>query len=125
MMGFSLFRALTAAVFAVGIHAVDNGLARTPQMGWNNWNAFGCDVSESLLLETAQKIVDYGLRDLGYYYIVLDDCWSSERNAAGELEHDPVRFPNGMKYVADKLHAMDLGFGMYSDAGVLTCAGYR
>jgi alpha-galactosidase len=112
MMGFSLFHALTAAVFAVGIHAVDNGLARTPQMGWNNWNAFGCDVSESLLLETA-------------HYIVLDDCWSSERNAAGELEHDPVRFPNGMKYVADKLHAMDLGFGMYSDAGVLTCAGYR
>lgn len=53
-----------------------NGLNLVPQMGWNNWNAFHCDVNESLLLTTAQDMVDYGLRDLGYNYIVLDDCWA-------------------------------------------------
>lgn len=53
-----------------------NGLNLVPQMGWDNWNAFGCDVNESLLLTTAQDMIDYGLRDLGYNYIILDDCWS-------------------------------------------------
>lgn len=53
-----------------------NGLNLVPQMGWDNWNAFGCDVNESLLIDTAQDMINYGLRDLGYNYIVLDDCWS-------------------------------------------------
>lgn len=66
-----------------------NGLNLVPQMGWNNWNAFHCDVNESLLLTTAQDMVDYGLRDLGYNYIVLDDCWSVARNSSGYL------IPNG------------------------------
>lgn len=57
-----------------------NGLNLVPQMGWNNWNAFHCDVNESLLLTTAQDMVDYGLRDLGYNHIVLDDCWAVGRN---------------------------------------------
>ncbi|CRJ85982.1 hypothetical protein BN1723_000049 [Verticillium longisporum] len=56
------------------VSALNNGLARTPQMGWNNWNALGCDVSEALLLDTSRKLVDLGLRDLGYNYVVLDDC---------------------------------------------------
>lgn len=101
-----------------------NGLNLVPQMGWDNWNAFACDVSEKLLLETAQKFVDYGLRDLGYNYIVLDDCWSIGRNASGYLVHNPDQFPHGMKYIADQLHSMGLKFGMYSSAGILTCGLY-
>jgi alpha-galactosidase len=62
-----------------------NGLNLVPQMGWNNWNAFQCNVNESLLLRTAQDMVDYGLRDLGYNYVVLDDCWSIGRNESGYL----------------------------------------
>jgi alpha-galactosidase len=62
-----------------------NGLNLVPQMGWNNWNAFHCDVNESLLLSTAQQMVDLGLRDLGYNYVVMDDCWSIGRNSSGYL----------------------------------------
>ena len=62
-----------------------NGLNLSPQMGWDNWNAFQCNVNESLLLNTARAMVDYGLRDLGYNYIVLDDCWSIGRNSTGYL----------------------------------------
>ena len=90
----------------------------------DNWNAFGCDVSEELLLGTARKIVDYGLRDLGYYYVVLDDCWSAGRSENGTLLANTTKFPNGMKHVGDQLHDMGLGFGMYSSAGLHTCAHY-
>jgi len=90
----------------------------------DDWNAFGCDVSENLLLSTAQKIVDYGLRDLGYHYIILDDCWSAGRDANGSLVANSTKFPSGMKAVGDALHAMGLGFGMYSSAGVYTCGQY-
>jgi alpha-galactosidase len=62
-----------------------NGLNLVPQMGWNNWNAFQCEVNETLLLDTARKMVSLGLRDAGYNYIVLDDCWSIGRNSSGYL----------------------------------------
>jgi alpha-galactosidase len=92
----------------------------------DNWNAFGCDVSGELLLQTAELIVDYGLKDLGYHYVILDDCWSIGRNASNNnsLVANPKKFPNGMAAVADNLHALGLGFGMYSDAGKYTCGGY-
>ena len=92
--------------------------------GQDNWNAFACDVTEELLLGTAQKIVDYGLRDLGYYYVVLDDCWSAGRTENGSLLANSTKFPNGMKHVGDQLHDMGLRFGMYSSAGLHTCAHY-
>lgn len=101
-----------------------NGLNLVPQMGWDNWNAYGCDVDEELLLTTAQAMVDYGLRDLGYNYVVLDDCWSEGRNSSGYLVANTKTFPHGMKYVADKIHGMGLKFGMYSSAGLFTCAKY-
>ena len=96
----------------------------TPQMGWDNWNAFGCSVSEQLLLNTASKIVSYGLRDAGYHYVVLDDCWSAGRNSSGFLQPNTTKFPHGMAYIADQLHNMGLGYGMYSDAGSYTCGRY-
>jgi alpha-galactosidase len=71
-------------------------------------------------------IVDYGLKDLGYHYVILDDCWSVGRNASDNnaLIPDPQKFPNGIKAVADSIHALGLGFGMYSSAGKYTCGGY-
>jgi len=126
MAYIKLYLAVSAALFASRAEAVDNGLAITPQMGWDNWNALGCDVSEDLLTQTAQLIVDYGLKDLGYHYVILDDCWSVGRNASNNncLIADPEKFPRGMAAVADDIHALGLGFGMYSDAGRYTCGKY-
>ncbi|KAL9087956.1 MAG: hypothetical protein Q9159_003398 [Coniocarpon cinnabarinum] len=101
-----------------------NGLNLVPQMGWDNWNAFGCSINESLVLNTAQTMVDYGLRDLGYNYVVIDDCWSEGRNSSGYLVANTQTFPHGMGYVADQLHSMGMKLGMYSSAGIYTCGKY-
>jgi len=94
-------------------------------MGFNNWNAFGCDVNEALIEETADILVSSGLAGLGYEYVNIDDCWSArERGADGRLVPDPVKFPNGIAGVADYVHARGLKLGIYGDAGTRTCAGY-
>lgn len=98
-------------------------VAKTPPMGFNTWNTFGNDIHEDLIKETADAMVDHGLAELGYAYLVIDDCWSErERNAKGELVADPQKFPNGMKAVSDYVHSKGLKFGMYSCAGTRTCA---
>lgn len=84
-----------------------NGLNLVPQMGWDNWNAFGCSVNESLLLTTAQDMIDYGLRDLGYNYIVLDDCWSVGRNESGYLVAD-CRCLYGLSWLASANYYISL-----------------
>lgn len=100
-------------------------LAKTPPMGWNSWNTFGADISEQLIMEIADAMVEKGYRDAGYEYVVIDDCWSlKERDASGRLVADPAKFPHGMKYLADYIHGKGLKFGMYSCAGTHTCAGY-
>ena len=87
-------------------------LAKTPPMGWNSWNTFGADISEKLILETADAMVEKGYRDAGYEYLVIDDCWSlKERDAEGRLVPDPEKFPHGMKYVADYVHSKGLRLG--------------
>ena len=100
-------------------------IAMTPPMGWNSWNTFGTNISDALILEMADAMVDKGYRDAGYTYLVIDDCWSKrQRGERGELVPDPEKFPNGMKAVADYVHSRGLKFGMYSCAGVMTCGGY-
>lgn len=100
-------------------------LANRPPMGWNSWNTFGKDINEKLIVETADIMVEKGYKDAGYEYVVIDDCWAlKERDKDGRLVPDPEKFPNGMKYIADYVHSKGLKFGMYSCAGVLTCAGY-
>lgn len=98
-------------------------LARTPPMGWNSWNKFGCDVSEKLIKEIADAMVTSGLKDAGYQYVVIDDCWQVARGRDGTIVADPERFPSGMKALADYVHAKGLKFGLYSDAGSKTCQG--
>jgi alpha-galactosidase len=100
------------------------GLALTPPMGWNSWNHYACDIDETLIRSTADAIVSSGLRDAGYVYVNLDDCWHGERDAEGNIQPDPQRFPSGMKALGDYLHQRGLKFGIYSDAGTKTCAGY-
>ncbi len=100
-------------------------LAQTPPLGWNSWNTFGTDINEELVKGIADKFVELGLKDAGYQYIVLDDGWmSKERDANGNLVADPIKFPNGMKALADYIHSKGLKFGLYNCAGATTCAGY-
>lgn len=100
------------------------GLAETPPMGWNSWNTFGCNIDEALIRETADTLVSSGMRDAGYIYVNLDDCWHGERDSLGFIHPDPERFPSGMKALADYVHRQGLKIGIYSDAGTATCAGY-
>lgn len=100
-------------------------LGLTPPMGWNSWNTFTWNINEALIRETADAMVETGLKDAGYEYVVIDDCWSlKERDNNGRLVPDPEKFPRGMKAVADYVHSKGLKFGMYSCCGTHTCAGY-
>jgi alpha-galactosidase len=92
-------------------------------MGWNSWNYFSCNVSEDLIKETADAMVSSGMKDAGYVYINIDDCWQGERDSEGNIHPDPKRFPSGMKALADYVHAKGLKLGIYSDAGWKTCGG--
>ncbi len=102
---------------------LENRLARTPPMGWNSWNHFGCDVSDSLIRQTADAMAASGLRDAGYRYVVIDDCWQVARAADGTIVADSSRFPHGIKALADYVHRQGLSFGIYTDAGRKTCQG--
>ena len=105
--------------------ALDNGLARTPPMGWNSWNSFGCNVNEALVKATADAMVSTGMKDAGYQYVNIDDCWClRERAANGDYVADPKKFPAGIKALADYVHGKGLKLGIYSDCGTKTCAGY-
>jgi alpha-galactosidase len=102
-----------------------DGLALTPPMGWNSWNTFASKIDERLIRETADVMAANGMRDAGYQYIVIDDCWSAkERDAAGNLVADPQKFPSGMKALGDYLHSKGFKFGIYNCAGTQTCGGY-
>lgn len=106
--------------------AIEKQLAATPPMGWNSWNGFGARVNETAVCETADAMAALGLKDCGYEYVVIDDCWTVKdgRDSHGNLIADPKRFPNGIKAVADHVHSRGLKFGIYSDAAQMTCAGY-
>ena len=97
----------------------------SPPMGWNSWNTFGPNISDHLIRETAHAMKEKGYLAAGYKYIVIDDCWSlKERNSHGCLVPDPDKFPHGIKELSDYIHSLGFLFGMYSCAGVQTCAGY-
>jgi alpha-galactosidase len=110
---------------AVPARALGNGLAQTPPMGWNDWNAYGCNVSETLIKQTADKMVSSGLAAAGYQYVNIDDCWmQSSRDANGNLQPDFNKFPDGISGTAAYVHGKGLKLGIYEDAGTATCAGY-
>ena len=98
-----------------------DNLALTPPMGWNSWNRFKCDINEKLVREIAKAMVETGMKDAGYRYIVIDDCWQVARDEEGNILADPDRFPSGIAALADYIHSLGLKFGLYSDAGVKTC----
>ncbi|MEU4246655.1 ricin-type beta-trefoil lectin domain protein [Amycolatopsis sp. NPDC026612] len=121
---------LATVVAAVSItgspaQALENGLARTPPMGWNTWNTFECTIDETLVKQTTDLMVSSGMRDRGYTYVNLDDCWMTRsRDADGNLVADPAKFPGGLKALGDYVHARGMKFGIYESAGTETCQHY-
>jgi alpha-galactosidase len=114
--------ALSALGFAAPAAALDDGLARTPPMGWNGWYAFGCQADESTVRAAADALVRSGLRDAGYTYVNVDDCWMARtRGPGGELRPDPKRFRDGIRALADYVHRRGLRLGVYLSTGRLTC----
>ena len=116
---------LTAVMLVPGWSAAQKweGLADTPQMGWNSWNKFGQNISEKLIREQADAMVAEGLVDAGYIYLNMDDFWHGERDADGFVQPDPKTFPSGIEALADYVHSKGMKLGIYSDAGRKTCAG--
>jgi alpha-galactosidase len=124
MKTLKFYFAVTFFLCSIGLLAQKfEGLVQTPPMGWNSWNKFACNVSEDLIKETADAMVASGMKDAGYEYVVIDDCWQIGRDSLGFIVADPERFPSGIKALADYVHSKGLKFGLYSCAGDKTCGG--
>jgi len=109
--------------FIVFICSLDNGLGRTPPLGWNSWNKYYCDINENLIKETADALVATGLDKKGYKYVNIDDCWEGERDKDGYIHENPKTFPKGIALLAEYVHSRGLKLGIYSSAGTKTCQG--
>jgi alpha-galactosidase len=113
------------AVFAVGVSAIvsEDGTGRLPAMGWASWNEYACDINETVFLRVGELLVDLGLKDLGYEYVNIDDCWSDKmkrRDENGRIMPNATMFPRGIKGLTDDIHAMGLKMGIHSDSGKFT-----
>jgi len=111
-------------IFLLGyffINPLDNGLGLTPQMGWNTWNKFGCNINQTLIKNSIDEFIKSGLHEAGYKYINLDDCWQRNRSRDGIIEPDYETFPDGIEPLVKYAHERQLLFGLYSSAGDKTC----
>lgn len=121
VMGLTGPLLLLSSLSGTTAHALDNGLARKPPMGWNSWNRYACNISETLIKQQADAMVSSGLKAAGYEYINIDDCWQVSRDSNGNIVADPVRFPSGIAALADYVHSKGLKLGIYTDIGTGTC----
>lgn len=119
-MHFAVTLAGLMAMPAFAIPSAD-GTGRLPAMGWNSWNEYACDINEEVFVEVGELLVSLGLKDLGYNYVNIDDCWSDEElrrdNVTKRLLPDFEKFPLGISHVAERVHDLGLKLGIYSDAG--------
>src|SRR4051794_33787951 len=123
-IGLALVTVALALALPGSAAAVNDGLARTPPMGWSSWNHFGCGIDERTVRGTADALVRSGMRDAGYRYVNVDDCWmAADRDASGGLRANPGRFPSGIPALAAYLHARGLRLGLYTSVGATTCQG--
>ncbi|KAG9237373.1 glycoside hydrolase superfamily [Amylocarpus encephaloides] len=117
-----------SAVAQTGTGALNNSLSLTPAMGWSSWNQFGDSINETLIKETIDTMEKNGLKEAGFTYVNLDDGWQrykgNRKDHPGPIEADPVKFPNGIKSLADYAHSKGFKLGIYNGPGENTCAGY-
>lgn len=106
----------------------DGHTGRLPAMGWSSWNEYECVINETVFLEVGSLLTSLGLKDLGYEYVNIDDCWSDKAyqrdNVTGKIRPDYSKFPDGIKHTADEIHKLGFKLGIYGDAGDTTCGGY-
>jgi alpha-galactosidase len=123
MISLSFILLLTPFSYALPLHTV----GKLPTLGWNSWNAFGCNVNETKVLGAANDFISLGLKDAGYSYVNVDDCWSNHtgRDSEGRIQPNMTIFPDGISGLATKVHDLGLNLGIYSDAGTETCGGYE
>ncbi len=122
----SVMFVICGVLSATGLTSCSSGggdrLALTPPMGWNSWNFFQAGINEQIIRDIADAMVESGMRDAGYEYLVLDDGWmAKERDSNGKLVADPEKFPSGMKALGDYIHSKGLKYGIYADRGHSTC----
>jgi hypothetical protein len=103
--------------------SINNGIARTPPLGWMSWMYYTTDITEEIIKGVVDEMVSSGYRDAGYTYVAVDDGWQTNRNSTGGMVADPIKFPSGIAALADYVHKAGLLFGIYSDVGSLTCGG--
>jgi alpha-galactosidase len=123
MRRFNLLVLLTALAVLPASAQKYPHLGDSPQMGWSTWNKFQGNINEEVIKSIADAMVASGLRDAGYTYINIDDCWHGQRDSNGFITSDVKKFPSGMKVLSDYVHSKGLKLGIYSDAGTETCAG--
>jgi len=112
-----------SALYFPSIAGYNNGLALTPQMGWNSWNKFGCDINETKIIGIAEAMISSGLARAGYEFVNIDDCWGDDRDAHGRQQFEHDAWPMGPFKLTSYIHSLGLKAGIYSDAGSETCAG--
>ena len=124
----SLLIGLALAGSGFSLVSQDGHTGRLPAMGWSTWNEYECAINETVILEVAELLISLGLKDLGYNYVNIDDCWSDKSNqrdnGTGRIRPDYAKFPGGIKHTADEVHKLGLKVGIYGDAGDTTCGGY-
>lgn len=128
MLTDSFLSGLFLATLSHALISSDGVTGRLPAMGWNSWNEYGCDINETVFLGVGELMLSLGLKDLGYNYVNIDDCWSDKDkrrdNVTGKILPDYTKFPQGIKHTASELHKLGLKVGIYSDAGTSTCGGF-
>jgi alpha-galactosidase len=124
----SIFVGLALAGSGFALVSQDGHTGRLPAMGWSTWNEYECAINETVILEVGELLVSLGLKELGYNYVNIDDCWSDKAyprdNVTGRIRPDYAKFPGGIKRTADGIHELGLKVGIYGDAGDTTCGGY-
>merc|ERR1719330_1609758 len=109
---------------AVAVEGGGSGTAPRPPMGYNTRNVLECKPSEKKVQKIADKLKKLGFNNLGYNYLILDDCWATGRTAEGTLTPEPERFPAGMGALAKSVRQLGFKFGLSTNRGPTTCAGY-
>ncbi|RPB06716.1 glycoside hydrolase [Morchella conica CCBAS932] len=114
----------TSSSTAVASGGPRKEVGKLPALGWNTWNAYGGDINETKILNAANAFISLGLKDLGYEYVNIDDCWAQMARVDGKMVPDATKFPNGISGLATTIHNLGLKIGIYSDAGLTTCSGF-
>jgi alpha-galactosidase len=106
-----------------GTGGAAGAIAARPPMGWNSWNTFQCNLSETLIKGIADAMVSSGMQAAGYQYVNLDDCWMDGRDSTGKLQWNASKFPSGIPALAAYVHGKGLKLGIYETPNTETCVG--